>query len=159
MVIYLSIGESVRFFNLLPLDDCLCCLFFRYDTDVVVLLKRIIQRLYPSIHEYKATIEKSEDENNTKDVPFGTLYKELLKKYSHESILSLLLHLDGIPVTKSTKLKMWMFSGAILELPPKIRYRRFNMVVLSIWVGYVEPPPHIWLKASLNNLEMAKSRG
>lgn len=123
------------------------------------MLRRVVQRLHSQILEYKAEIEKGEDERKTKDVPFGTLYKELLKRHPGENLLSLLLHLDGIPLTQSTKLKMWMFSGAIVELPPSIRYRRFNMVVISIWVGYVEPPPHLWLKNSVKMLEMVKSNG
>jgi hypothetical protein len=104
-------------------------------------------------------IEKGDDDNNTKDVPFGSLYQDMLKKYPEESLLSLLLHVDGVAVTRSTKLKMWLFSGAILELPPRIRYRRFNMIVLSIWIGYVEPPPRLWLKSSVEKLSMAKKQG
>ncbi|CAF3066765.1 unnamed protein product [Rotaria sp. Silwood2] len=54
---------------------------------------------------------------------------------------------------------MWMFSGTIVELPPKLRNRRCNMVLISIWVGYVEPSPTLWLKKAVNKLETIKTQG
>ena len=58
-------------------------------------------------------------------------------------LVSLLLHLDGVGLTRSTQLKLWLFSGSIVELPPKLHNRRYNMIALSIWVGHSEPETEI----------------
>ncbi|CAF3952661.1 unnamed protein product [Adineta steineri] len=34
---------------------------------------------------------------------------------------------------------MWLFSGSVVELPAKLRARRCNIVLMSIWLAYVEP--------------------
>jgi hypothetical protein len=56
-------------------------------------------------------------------------------------------------------LKLWLFSGAIVELPPKLRQRRHNMMLMSIWVAYSEPDPSLWLKQIVNELSYLKTRG
>ena len=99
------------------------------------------------------------DVDKNKDIPFSSLYQQLLTMNDGENLISLLLHADGIGLTRSTKLKMWMFSGSLIELPPKLRNRHCNMVLISIWVAYVEPVPQLWLKRSIAQLEMIKFQG
>ena len=67
------------------------------------------------------------------------------------------MHLDGVGLTKSTKLKLWLFSGSIVELPPQLRYRRYNMPLISIWVGYTEPIINLWLDKIIDKLNYLKS--
>ena len=131
----------------------------RYDTNVEAIIRRITVRLASSINDYKTKISNNADDDESRDVPFGTLYQDLLNANKGQDIISLLLHLDGIGITQSSKLKLWMFSGAIIELPPKIRYRRFNMVLISIWIGYSEPAPQLWLNQSIQRLKALKTRG
>ncbi|CAF4347109.1 unnamed protein product [Rotaria magnacalcarata] len=38
---------------------------------------------------------------------------------------------------------------SIIELPPRLRYKRCNMPVVSAWVGYKEPNIHMWLDKSI----------
>ena len=116
-------------------------------------------RLSTNINEYKKKIYDNDDRENTKDIPFGTVYQCLLKNHDYRNLISLLLHVDGISITSSTKLKMWMLSGSIIELPAKLRARRCNMVIMSIWISYVEPPAQLWLNHSLNQLQTIKNRG
>lgn len=117
---------------------------------------RILTRLSSSIIQYRAKIALNDDSEHTKDIPFGSLYQDLLKKNDGKNLLTLLLHLDGVSVTRSTKLKMWLFSASIVELPPKLRSRRCNMVLISIWVAHVEPVSHLWLRRSVAHMEMMK---
>jgi len=119
----------------------------------------MLKRLSCSIEEYKEKILNNIDVDSTQDILFGALYKKFLNQYPIENIISLLLHLDGIGLTKSTGLKMWLFSGAFFELPPTLRYRRHNMILLSIWIGYVEPNPDLWLKFIVNELDDIKKQG
>ncbi|CAF1026745.1 unnamed protein product [Didymodactylos carnosus] len=55
-------------------------------------------------------------------------------------------------------MKMWMFSGSVVELPAKLRYRGYSMILMSIWVGYTEPQPHLWLKTIINELDHIKKQ-
>jgi hypothetical protein len=130
-----------------------------YDVDVRKVLTQMVKRLSPYIEEYKEKIKNNIDDNDTKDIPFGRLYRTLLEKHVGENIVSLILHLDGIGLTRSTRLKMWLFSGALVELPSILRYRRHNMVLLSIWVAYVEPDPDLWLRPIITKLNYVKARG
>ena len=113
----------------------------------------------PSIEDYKQQINDNDDKEKSSDIPFRYLYQKLLRQYREQNLVSLLLHLDGIGLTRSTQLKLWLFSGSIMELPPKLLNRRYNMIPLTIWVGYSEPEPEIWLKPIVNQLMHMKTQG
>ncbi|CAF3386067.1 unnamed protein product, partial [Rotaria socialis] len=132
---------------------------FVYDGDIEVIIKNVMLRLYSNIDEYKVKIKANDDVDKTRDIPFGSLYQQLLKKNNHEEIISLLLHIDGVSVAKSSKLKMWMLSACFVELHPKLRNRRSNMVPISIWVGFTEPKVKLWLRSAMNKLKAIKSQG
>ena len=104
-------------------------------------------------------IMNGETDEQVIDIPFSKVYQSLIKKYDPQNLISLLLHADGVTVTRSTKLKMWLFSGVIIEIPPHLRNRRCNMVPISIWVSSVEPVANLWLKRSINNLQSIKYKG
>lgn len=112
-----------------------------------------------NFNEHKKNIYNNTDHEKTKDIPFGTLYQNVLKKNGYQDLISLLLHVDGIGITSSTKLKMWMLSGSIVELPAKLRSRQCNMVIISIWIAYIEPPAKLWLNYSVNKLQILKDQG
>ncbi|CAF1231313.1 unnamed protein product [Didymodactylos carnosus] len=48
--------------------------------------------------------------------------------------------------------------GCIVELPLKLRYRRFNMALISIWVGYTEPLANLWFGKIIDKLNYIKSQ-
>ena len=130
-----------------------------YDVKVAKVVKCIVKRLSSTIEDYKEKIANDTDERRTRDIPFARLYRDLLAKHGTENIISLILHLDGISLTSSTRLKMCLFSGAIVELPPKHRYQRYNMILISVWVAYAEPDPHLWLRTSIAALKNLKEQG
>ncbi|CAF4947787.1 unnamed protein product, partial [Rotaria socialis] len=119
-----------------------------YDSNVELIIKKIMARQSSNFNEHKKNIYNNTDHEKTKDIPFGTLYQYVLKQNGYQDLISLLLHVDGIGVTSSTKLKMWMLSGSIVELPAKLRSRQCNMVIISIWIAYIEPPAKLWLNYS-----------
>lgn len=131
----------------------------RYDGNVVTMIQTIMARLSSIIHEYKKKIRIHDDSENLHDIPFGSTYQNLLKRNVGHDLISLLLHADGISITNSTKLKLWLLSGSIIEAPPKLRSCRRNMIIISIWIAYVEPPAHLWLNHSLNKLKRIKEKG
>lgn len=133
-------------------------LIFIYDTHFSNILLSVLNRLTTDIKNYKNKII-SGDNDVAYDIPFASNYQDLLKKNSEKDFLSLIFHLDGINLCKSTKLKMWLFSTSIIELPPTLRYRRANMPLISMWVATKEPDIHLWLSESIEMLKLLKING
>lgn len=122
------------------------------------IIVKILTRCLSQKNDYMNEILTNNDENRMNDIPFGSFYKEFLQLYG-TNLITLLLHADGVSITRSSKLKMWMLSASIIELPPKLRSRRCNMVPISIWIGHVEPVPHLWFKHCVPQLESIKFEG
>lgn len=122
-------------------------------------MEKIIVRLESEIEKYKIQIRNGNRDDQTIDIVFGDVYQSLIRRYGFQDLITLVLHADGVSVTNSSKLKMWLLSGVIVEIPPNLRSRRCNMVPISIWVSTVEPVMNIWLKRSVDNLNSIKARG
>ncbi|CAF1527222.1 unnamed protein product [Rotaria magnacalcarata] len=118
------------------------------DTDVLSLLKTTASRLANEIQKYKDYFLHF-SQNEAYDIPFAKRYKNLVVQYPGENLLSLILHIDGISLVKSTKLKLWLCSASIVELPPNLRARRKNIILLSMYIGYTEPDIILWLQSNL----------
>lgn len=129
-----------------------------FDTDIHALLVNIVSRLSSEIEEYKKIISNSNPQT-IYDIPFGKVYQSLLRQYSNENLLSLLLHVDGISLVKSTKLKLWICDAVLVELPPILRNKRSNITLLSMYIGYSDPNVKIWLKSCFSNLNSLKATG
>ncbi|CAF1134088.1 unnamed protein product [Adineta steineri] len=98
-----------------------------FDIDVNTVLFHLLNRLWPSILEYKNEIE-SNTANDYNDIPFNYLYQNMIQKISGETeFITIILHLDGISICKSTKLKLWLLSGIIVELHPRIVLQNGNI--------------------------------
>lgn len=134
-------------------------LAFIYDADLIHFVDALIKRLYHSIVEYKKKIKSEMDNPHQNDIPFGSLYRNILRRYPNSNLISALLHLDGISLSKSSKLKLWLFSFALVELPPTIRFARHNMPVVSIWVGHTDPIADLWLPKAMSSLSALKRTG
>lgn len=106
---------------------------------------------------YMDIVRSNPNPNN--DLPYGLFYQRMVNGNPRNDHITLLLHADGVSVTRSTKLKMWLFSAVIVELPPKLRHRRCNMIPISIWVGHSEPKMTVWLSSSVENLCRMKAKG
>ncbi|CAF2184400.1 unnamed protein product [Rotaria magnacalcarata] len=129
-----------------------------FDIDLCKILSSLLQRLSIYIQEYKEKFLDTDNSAMINDIPFRMLYKQLVENYPDENLISLIFHLDGISLVKSTKLKLWLFSASIVELPPKLRHRRFNMPLMSIWIGHTEPLINLWLHEIVNKLNYLKSQ-
>ena len=134
-------------------------LAFIYDIELSDYLCNIVKRLEKHIIEYSQIIKRGVDTEETHDVPFGTLYQRLIQHAPDEQLISALLHLDGISITKSSKIKLWLFSFSIIELPPLLRFARHNMPIVSIWIGHRDPITSLWLNKSMSSLNGLKSTG
>ncbi|CAF1583807.1 unnamed protein product [Rotaria magnacalcarata] len=92
------------------------------------------------------------------DIPFAKAYRNLLQQYPTENLLTLLLHVDGIPLSKSSKLKLWICDASIVEIPPHLRVRRSNMFLISVYIGYTEPNVNIWVKTPFTAINELKNK-
>ncbi|CAM4974949.1 unnamed protein product [Rotaria socialis] len=128
------------------------------DSDIHGLLTNIVSRLALDIEEYKKLIFNPNQETKF-DIPFAKVYQRLIQQHSTENLLTLLLHVDGIGLVKSSKLKLWICDASIIELPPELRYRRANVFLISVYIGYTEPNVNIWLKSSFHTLIELKKTG
>lgn len=134
-------------------------LAFVYDADLLYMVNVLLKRMHRPIADYSKAIKLGLESSARGDIPFGSLYQKLVHRYPNSNLISALLHLDGISLAKSSKLRLWLFSFAVVELPPKLRFARHNMPVISIWVGYREPIPQLWLRNALSSLDALKSNG
>jgi hypothetical protein len=127
------------------------------DSDISSLLTTIVSRLLHEIQQYKDYFLNATDQKPY-DIPFAKQYKQLLIQHPGKNLLSLILHIDGISLVKSTKLKLWLCSASIVELPPNIRIRRQNMILLSMYIGYTEPDLKLWLESSFKKMKKLKEQ-
>jgi gas vesicle protein len=51
---------------------------YRYDVNTTETIKRIINRLASQISQYKEKIAENAEASKNKDIPFGSLYRQLL---------------------------------------------------------------------------------
>ncbi|CAF4869588.1 unnamed protein product [Rotaria socialis] len=130
-----------------------------YDMDVENLIKKIYKRLKIDIDEYRVQLHTMNDNHKTNDIGFNNIYQKLAAHNTNKSFITFLLHLDGISLSKSSKMKMWLFSGSIIELRPELRCRRYNMVLFSFWFSHKEPDAQIWLKNCISLIKFIKVKG
>lgn len=130
-----------------------------YEIDIKLAFSQIIDRLYRDIIQYKQEIA-SQAMKEYNDIPFNSLYQNMISRLTIDTnFISLILHIDGVSLSKSTKLMLWLLSGVFIELPPHLRYQRSNMILLSIWIGYQEPIPKAWLSSCVDRLSRLKTEG
>lgn len=123
------------------------------------MLSQLLDRLFPDITQYKQTFA-SQSFSEYNDIPFNSLYQNMISglKFNTEFV-SIILHIDGVSLCKSSKLTLWLLSGIFIELPPLLRYQRCNMILLSMWIAYNEPVPKFWLSSCFDRLYRLKTNG
>ena len=129
-----------------------------YDIDTKLAFYQIIDLLYGDIIQYKQEIA-SQSMKEYNDIPFNSLYQNMISRCITDTNISLILYIDGVSLCKSSQLMLWLLSGAFIELPPHLRYQRSNMILLSIWIGYQEPIPKVWLSPCVDHLNTLKTDG
>ncbi|CAF2853088.1 unnamed protein product [Rotaria sp. Silwood2] len=78
------------------------------------------------------------------DIVFGDIYKE---QCSNNSTLTLMITTDGKPMirSKATRTSVWPVMSTLVEIPPFIRERLDNMMLLGLWHSPVTPPTDLLL--------------
>ncbi|CAF3701611.1 unnamed protein product [Rotaria sp. Silwood1] len=78
------------------------------------------------------------------DIVLGDIYKE---RCSNNSTLTLMITTDGKPMIKSkaTRTSVWPVMSFVVEIPPFIRERLDNMMLLGLWHSPISPPADLLL--------------
>ncbi|CEF61381.1 Hypothetical protein SRAE_0000050700 [Strongyloides ratti] len=124
----------------------LFCDFLPSDHNCSRTIQGIRSKLAYSVPDvnniFKNTIEHDFEEGRLLEFSFMEIIKLVIKRNltcflknynGKEKILDLLLHTDGAPLSKSSKVQIWPVSAIFLDLPPKIRIAFHNVVLFSIW--------------------------
>ncbi|CAF3124002.1 unnamed protein product [Rotaria sp. Silwood2] len=111
----------------------------------------MLERHFVDIAKYREKILHQQNDEINNDIPFQKVYRSLLTSTIRQPFISAIFHLDGVPLGKSNKLTLWVLSCSILELPPSLRNRHSNMIVLSMWVGVRQPIIKLWLRLSIRD--------
>jgi hypothetical protein len=96
--------------------------------------------------------------NETNDIVFNENYKYFRDCFIGPFI-SVILHLDGINLGKSNSQHLWILSCSIIELPPHVRNRKQNNIILSLWIASEQPDVNLWLYRCLAQLMELKASG
>ncbi|CAF1386297.1 unnamed protein product, partial [Didymodactylos carnosus] len=96
--------------------------------------------------------------SDSADIVGGDIYQNLLQ--THESFfLSIMLHSDGVPLYNSKNCSGWPILGAVVELPPYLRTKAENILLLGLWIGRQKPNFHIIFEKLKPNLLKLKTFG
>ncbi|CAF3964082.1 unnamed protein product [Rotaria sordida] len=78
------------------------------------------------------------------DIVLGDIYKE---QCSNNSTLTLMITTDGKPMisSKATRTSVWPVMSFLVEIPPFIRERLDNMMLLGLWHSPISPPTDLLL--------------
>lgn len=98
-----------------------------------VQLKQSVEEHLEEILSYG----KSFDENNETitDVQSASQFQKCKNKYSKSFLLSLTVNTDGVQIFNSTKKSVWPIQVIQNFLPPTIRYRTKNVIVVALHDG------------------------
>ena len=66
--------------------------------------------------------------------------------------ITLNIHTDGAPMIRTTKSALWPCLASIVELPPYVRERQTNIVILCLWLSSMKPDVDIFLKDCIEQL-------
>ena len=90
-----------------------------YESDIQHILRSLVRSFWKTLSNYRQQFKLCEDSSGTYDVGFGGAYESLIDRFRNENFVTEILHLDGIALCKSSKLKLWLLcqSGLASENP------------------------------------------
>ncbi|CAF5012904.1 unnamed protein product, partial [Rotaria sp. Silwood1] len=122
-----------------------------FDAIQEIVFTRTYDRLCSTIDTYRETFTKQKIDHDINDIVYNQNYRTLCDSNPYP-FLTILLHLDGISLGKSNTQCLWILNGSIIELPPAIRTRRQNNLILSLWIGNEHPNVELWLNRCFHQL-------
>ncbi|CAF4859119.1 unnamed protein product, partial [Rotaria socialis] len=66
--------------------------------------------------------------------------------------ITLNVHTDGAPLVRTTKSALWPCLASIVELPPQVREKQANILVLCLWTSCIKPDVNIFMNDCIQQL-------
>ncbi|CAC5363251.1 unnamed protein product [Mytilus coruscus] len=111
-----------------------------------------------SMKDCNIVFTRNTPDGTYEDIYDGKIYKSLNREnglLSNPDNISFTFNTDGAAVFKSSKVLVWPIFLVINELPYKLRMKRENMILASLWFGSQKPAMGTFLKPfqhSMKNL-------
>ncbi|CAF1345618.1 unnamed protein product [Didymodactylos carnosus] len=67
--------------------------------------------------------------------------------------VTLIVHSDGAPLIRTTRVSLWPCFASIVELPPPVREYQTNIVVLALWSAKQKPNVNVFLEETMKDLK------
>lgn len=128
---------------------------FRYFTCNIEKQMQTICRNYgPELLTFlRQASEISASDNRVTDLVTGEFYKSMFPNPNGSTLqLNLLVNADGAKFTKSKFGSFWPVDALVAELPPKLRTKFENCVLLAFWQGEEKPLWERVLKPAIEEL-------
>lgn len=125
---------------------------FIVSFDIIKQIKSILAQKYVQILEY---LNRNHDEGILSDVDDGIAFKMIQEKYPHSKLLSFTMNIDGAAIHRSSKCSLWITQIYQNYLPPEIRFRPENILVVSLYYAAKKPDPILLLAHFAKGLHQA----
>lgn len=115
--------------------------------------------LKPGFYENLSYPERREktNEHSYEDIYDGAIYKEAMRFHiGYGKWLTFMWNTDGFSLFKSSTFQVWPLYLTINELPPHLRFRRDNMLLVGLWFGLEKPDVNLFLKPIYDELCLLK---
>lgn len=120
------------------------CSFTNLDT--MFQLKVIISDYYSIIKDYQRTFNIENGDFDSAGACGNTRCFETVG----EMDLHLMICTDGGNPYKTSSCSYWPLLAVVLDLPPNLRYKTENIILLSLWTGPSKPNWQVYLKSFLS---------
>lgn len=103
----------------------------------------LVQQIKSTIRKYAKEIVEFRSNSDSGDYICdyfdGCVYKNIKEKIGSNDILPFTLNVDGGKIFSSSTASLWPIQVLQLYLPPKIRYREENILVVGLYCGLEKP--------------------
>lgn len=111
---------------------------FIVSFQIIPQIKAILANSHLQILEY---LNRKRNEGFLTDIDDGIAYNIIQNKYPNRKVLSFTMNSDGATIHRSSKHSLWITQIYQNYLPPDIRFRPENILVVSLYYGTSKPDP------------------
>lgn len=91
------------------------------------------------------------------DIRRAKFYQTNIK--DNKQRITLVIHADGAPLVRSTRMALWPLFASVVELPPPIREYQENIIVLALWASIEKPNIQIFLDSTIKSMKTLMNDG
>lgn len=103
------------------------------------LEQQLRHSIFEHFDEIMLFMNRDKSEGIISDTDNGILFHKLKQKHKHSTVLSLMLNIDGAAIYNTTKKSLWLIQVYQNFLPPSIRFKAENVLLLGLYYGSKKP--------------------